>query len=417
MDGDTLSRVFREESGRALATVARMVGDLSLAEDAVQEAFAEAIRSWPDSGVPNNPGAWITTVARNRALDRLRRESLRGDKEHDAARLVPPPDEEEVWPVRDDQLRLMFTCCHPALSSESQVALTLRLVAGLRPAEIARLFLAPEPTVSQRLSRAKAKIRTAGIPFRVPPDHLLPERTPQVLACIYLVFTEGYSATSGDTAIRDELCEEALRLGRLLCELMPDEGEAWALMALMLFHDSRRAQRTDAAGDLVPLECQDRRRWDRAKIEEGVVCLRAARRRGGGPYSAQATIAAAHATAPNWEATDWGTVVAGYDELAAYGDSPAVRLNHAVAVSFRDSPDAGLAEVDALAGEPRLARTHTLHATRADLLRRAGRPAEASVEYRAAIGLAANEPTRRFLTRRLTEVDGETAARQIRPRG
>ncbi|MDV7090670.1 sigma-70 family RNA polymerase sigma factor [Rhodococcus sp. IEGM 248] len=411
MDGDTLSRVFREESGRALATVARMVGDLSLAEDAVQEAFAEAIRSWPEAGLPKNPGAWITTVARNRALDRLRRESLRGDKEHDAARLVPPPDEEEVWPVRDDQLRLMFTCCHPALSPESQVALTLRLVAGLRPAEIARLFLAPEPTVSQRLSRAKSKIRTAGIPFRVPPDHLLPERTPQVLACIYLVFTEGYSATSGDTAIRDELCEEALRLGRLLCELMPDEGEAWALTALMLFHDSRRAQRTDVVGDLVPLEEQDRRRWDRAKIEEGVVCLQAARRRGGGPYGAQATIAAAHATAPIWAATDWNAVVAGYDELGTYGDSPAVRLNRAVAVSFRDGPDAVLAELDALAGEPKLARTHTVHATRADLLRRAGRPAEASAEYRAAIGLAANEPTRRFLARRLAEVDSENGAR------
>ncbi|AQA21425.1 RNA polymerase sigma factor, sigma-70 family protein [Rhodococcus sp. MTM3W5.2] len=264
--------MFRAESGRAIATVARLVGDLSLAEDAVQEAFAEAMRSWPRTGMPANPGAWITTVARNRALDRLRRESLRGNKELDAARLFPPT-EEEVWPVRDDQLRLIFTCAHPALAPQAQVALMLRLVCGLTVAEIARAFLQPEPTVSQRLTRAKSKIRTAAIPFRLPPEHLLPERVPQVLACIYLVFTEGYSATSGSSAIRDELCEEAIRLGRLLCELMPDEPEAWALLALMLLQDSRRGSGSP------PTERPDR---SRSRTARGGIA--AGSRRGCGPW-------------------------------------------------------------------------------------------------------------------------------------
>jgi RNA polymerase sigma-70 factor, ECF subfamily len=277
-----IERVYRAEFPRAVATVARIVGDVGLAEDAVQQAFADALRAWPIRGRPDNPGAWITTAARNRALDRLRREASRDAKESDANRVAPPEVEPDLSPLPDDQLRMIFTCCHPALSPESQVALTLRLVCGLRTSEIARAFMQSEATVAQRLSRAKTKIRQAHVPLRVPPANLLPERTPQVLACIYLVFSEGYFATAGSNAIRDELCSDAIYLGRLMCELMPEESEAHALLALMLLDDSRRAQRS-RSDELVPLEEQDRSRWDHAMIAEGMGCLlSAARRLGGG---------------------------------------------------------------------------------------------------------------------------------------
>ncbi|MEV0028270.1 sigma-70 family RNA polymerase sigma factor [Nocardia sp. NPDC050793] len=398
--------VYRAEFGRALATVARMVGDIALAEDAVQEAFADALRTWPERGTPVNPGAWITTAARHRALDRLRRESARAGKEQDAVAAQAPIEEAEVSPVPDDQLRMIFTCCHPALSRQSQVALTLRLVCGLRTAEIARAFLQPEHTVAQRLSRAKAKIRQAGIPLRVPRAHLLPERMPPVLACVYLVFTEGYFATSGPSAVRDELCDEAIRLGRLLCGLLPGEPEALALLALMLLQDSRRGQRRSADGDLVPLEDQDRSAWDHGAIRAGLTCLvSAAADGGGGSYLAQARIAAAHATAPGWADTDWSAIVESYDELLRYSASPAVRVNRAVAVGFSRGFDAGLAALDEVADDPRLAGTHLVPATRADLLRRAGRRREAADSYRAAWDVAGNEQVRRFLARRLAEVE------------
>ncbi|MGW0246849.1 RNA polymerase sigma factor [Nocardia goodfellowii] len=406
-----IDAVYRAEFGRALATLVRLVGDIGLAEDAVHEAFADALRSWPEHGLPSNPGAWITTAARHRALDRLRRESSRAAKEQDAVRLdrngYPAPDEElEMSPVADDQLRMIFTCCHPALSAESQVALTLRLVCGLRTAEIARAFLQPEHTVAQRLTRAKAKIRQAGIPLRVPPAHLLPERLPAVLSCVYLVFSEGYFATSGSSAVRDELCEEAIRLGRLLCGLLPAEPEARALLALMLLNDSRRDQRRSGTGELVPMEEQDRTRWNRPAIESGLRCLISAAARGhSGPYLAQARIAAAHAVAPSWEQTDWRAIVSAYDELARYTRSPAVQVNRAVAIAFRDGFDAGSAALDAVADHPRLAGSHQVAATRADLCRRAGRYAEAAEHYRQAIASAGNEQVRRFLIRRLAEVE------------
>ena len=415
--GAEVEWTFRRESGRALATVARLVGGLDLAEDAVQEAFVEALRTWPERGVPANPGAWITTTARNRALDRMRRETRRGGLEDAATRDGGAPGGtcgdgvEEVLPVADDQLRLIFTCCHPALAPAAQVALTLRLVCGLRTAEIARAFLQPEATVAQRLVRAKAKVRTAGIPLRVPPDHLLPERVPTVLACIYLVFTEGYAATAGQVLVRGELCDEAIRLARLTHELMPDEPEVEAMLALLLLQDSRRATRLDGAGELVPLDEQDRTRWDRTRILEGVDHLRRAGRRSapgsGGPYLAQAAVAAAHATASSWQATDWSAVVAAYDELARLTPSPVVALNRAVAVGFRDGPDAGLAVVDAVADDPRLARSHLVAAVRADLLRRAGRRAPAQEAYREALERVGTEPERRFLLRRLVEVGGD----------
>ncbi|WP_280343185.1 RNA polymerase sigma factor [Nocardia abscessus] len=399
----TIDAVYRAEFGRALATVARTVGDIGLAEDAVQEAFADAVRTWPERGLPSNPGAWITTAARNRALDRLRRESVRAAKEYDAVRTRAPNEEDEVSAVPDDQLRMIFACCHPALARPAQVALTLRLVCGLRTAEIARAFLQPEHTVAQRLTRAKAKIRQAGIPLRVPPAHLMPERVPGVLACVYLVFTEGYSATAGPTAVRDELCEEAIRLGRLLCRLLPNESEARALLALMLLQDSRREQRRRADGESVPLEEQDRSRWDRAMIRAGLACLRSAETDGAGPYLVQARIAAAHATAPSWARTDWHAIVAGYDELLRLTPSPAVSVNRAVAVGFSRGFDAGLAALDEIARDPRLTGSHVIPATRADLLRRSGRRREAARNYRAALELAGNDQVRRFLARRLAE--------------
>ena len=397
-----------------LATLARQLGVLDAAEDAVQDAFVEAMRTWPRRGVPDNPGAWITTTARNRALDRARRESRREAKEKAAmgARPDPEPSEPpnpfvpgaEAEPA-DDQLRLIYTCCHPALAPAAQVALTLRLVCGLQTAEIARAFLQPEATVAQRLVRAKAKIRTAAIPFRVPPAHLLPERLPPVLACIYLVFSEGYAATAGDELVRRELCDEAIRLGRLAVELMPDEPEARGLLALLLMQDSRRDSRVSAGGDLVLLEDQDRSRWDHGRIAEGTAELeRALLRRRPGPYQLQAAIAGLHATATSWADTDWPQIAALYGELARMSPSPVVELNRAVAVAFTEGPAVGLGVVDAVSDDPRLARTHLLPATRADLLRRLGRRGEAAEAYRAALALARTGPERAFLRRRLDEV-------------
>jgi RNA polymerase sigma-70 factor (ECF subfamily) len=406
-------RTFRAESGRALATLARHLGDIGAAEDAVQEAFVEAMRTWTTRGIPRNPGAWITTTARNRALDRLRREARRPEKEEAAVRERPdglggadgPDGPYEVHPVADDQLRLVFTCCHPALAPAAQVALTLRLVCGLQTAEIARAFLQPEPTVAQRLVRAKAKIRDAAIPFRVPPAHLLPERLPLVLACVYLVFSEGYAATAGDELVRRELCDEGVRLARLVVELMPDEPEARGLLALVLLQDARRPARLSPAGDLVLLEDQDRSAWDRDRIAEGVRHLERARRRSRtGPYQLQAAVAAAHSTAATWEDTDWRHIAALYAGLATLAPSPVVELNRAVAVAFADGPAAGLRVLDAVAGDPRLGRTHQLAATRADLLRRLGRRDEAAAAYGEALTLVGTAPERAFLERRLAEV-------------
>ncbi|MCA1008590.1 sigma-70 family RNA polymerase sigma factor [Rhodococcus hoagii] len=399
-----LTRVFREESGRALATVAGLVGDIAIAEDAVQDAFTEALRTWPVDGTPRRPGAWITTVARNRAIDRLRRERLRGDREVDAFRQKSEEVDEEVPSVADDQLRLIFTCCHPALSAESQVALTLRLVCGLTTAEIARAFLQPESTVGQRLSRAKSKIRNAGIPLRLPSDEQFPERLPVVLACVYLVFTEGYSATAGESAVRAELCDEALRLGRLLCELVPTEPEVWGLSALMCLQDSRRGTRVDATGRAVPLDEQNRGRWNRERISEGLACLTFAGESGGGRYALEASIAAAHAVAPTFADTDWVGIVGAYDRLLALRESPAVRINRAVAVSFRDGPDVGLRVVDELDSRDAVRLGHVVAAVRADLLRRAGRTSEAAGEYRRAVALTRNASSRLFLERRLAEL-------------
>ncbi|NEW52098.1 sigma-70 family RNA polymerase sigma factor [Nocardia cyriacigeorgica] len=400
-----LDDVYRAEFGRAVATLVRLTGDIGLAEDAVQEAFADALRTWGRAGRPDNAGAWITTAARHRALDRLRRESSRDARELAAAQLVPDNEEPDVSSIADDQLRMIFTCCHPALAPESRVALTLRLVCGLRTAEIARAFLQSESTVAQRLSRAKAKIRNAAIPLRVPPEHLLPERTPAVLSCIYLVFTEGYFATSGPDAVRDELCDEAIRLGTLLCALLPGEPQARALLALMLLTDSRRSARHGRDGELLPLEEQDRGRWNRTAIRAGLSCLVSAAENGGaGKYLAQARIAAAHAIAPSWERTDWAVVVAAYDDLSVCAWTPAVMVNRAVAVGFRDGPDAGLEALDEIADHPRLAGGHLVPATRADLLRRSGRCREAAVHYRTALASVGNDPAARFLRRRLAEV-------------
>jgi RNA polymerase sigma-70 factor, ECF subfamily len=400
-------RTFRAESGRALATLSRLLGDIGAAEDAVQEAFVEAMRTWPLRGIPRNPGAWITTTARNRALDRLRREARRPGKEEAAVREGADPFVDPVHPVADDQLRMVFTCCHPALAPASQVALTLRLVCGLQTAEIARAFLQPEATVAQRLVRAKAKIRDAAIPFRVPPAHLLPERLPLVLACVYLVFSEGYAATAGDELVRRELCDEGVRLARLVVELMPDEPEARGLLALVLLQDARRPARLSPSGDLVLLEDQDRSAWDRTRIAEGLGHLDRARRRARtGPYQLQAAIAAAHSTAPTWDATDWSHIAALYAGLATLAPSPVVELNRAIAVAFADGPAAGLRILDAVAGDPRLGRTHQLAATRADLLRRLGRRDEAAAAYRQALALVGTAPERAYLERRLAAVSG-----------
>ncbi|MBB3607026.1 RNA polymerase sigma-70 factor (ECF subfamily) [Mycolicibacterium sp. BK556] len=399
----SLDGIFRREWGPAVAALARWSGDLGIAEDAVQEACAEALRSWSRDGMPDNPGGWLVTVARNRATDRLRRESIRPGKE--LAAMQEPADAAVAHRVRDDELRMMFTCAHPALERLSQLALTLRLVSGLTVPEIARALLLTEAAVGQRITRAKHKIRHANIPLRVPPPELLGERTPHVLSCIYSVFTEGYWSTAGPSAIRDELCDEGVRLAGELRTLMPAELEAHALHSLVLLHDSRRSTRIDAAGALVPLEEQDRRRWDRGKVARGLDALRRAEG-STGPYLPQAVIAAAHATAPSWEQTNWVTICRAYDLLVTMTDSPVVRANRALAVGFRDGPEAGLAALDAVAHDSRLVRSNLVSTVRADLLRRAGRPGEAVSEYRKAMELNGSEPGRVFLRRRIAECGG-----------
>jgi RNA polymerase sigma-70 factor, ECF subfamily len=409
-----VDRLFREESGRAVATLIRLTGDFDLAEEAVQEAFVVALERWPRDGLPANPGAWITITARNRAIDRLRRAkvlaakqpAIRRQAEFDAELAAVEPDaEDEMSPIADDRLRLVFTCCHPALPIEAQVALTLRTLGGLTTPEIARAFLVPEPTLAQRLVRAKKKIRDAGIPYRVPPDHLLPERLEAVFRVLYLVFNEGYVASSGDALIRRELCAEAIRLGRVLVELMPDEPEALGILALMLLHDARREARVGARGELVLLEDQDRARWDRARIDEGSALVeRALRMRRPGPYQVQAAIAAVHDEAGSAAQTDWVQIALLYDRLSELDPSPVVELNRAVAVAMVDGPARGLELLDGIEAEGELADYHLLHAARADLLRRLDRRSEASVAYRRALDLAGNEAERSFLARRLTEV-------------
>lgn len=396
-----LARVFREEWGRSVAVLARATGDLALAEDAVQDAFATALERWPD-GAPRNPGAWILTVARNRALDRLRRERTLARKTELLARLeeVSLPDDMSALP--DERLALMFACCHPALPSDVRVPLTLRMVGGLSTAEIARAFLVPEPTLSQRLVRAKRKIREAGIPLAVPADHDLPERLRSVLAVLYLVFNEGYASTAGDNLVRNDLCDEAIRLAKLLAVSMPDEPEALGLLALMLLHDSRREARTGGDGELVLLEEQDRGRWNRAQIEEGKRLLeRALSFRRPGPYQLQAAIAAVHASAARPEETDWPQIAALYRELVLVDPSPVVELNRAVAVAMATRPEEGLALVERIQG---LDRYHLLHAARADLLRQSGRRKEAAAAYERALALAPSPVERAFLQRRLSEV-------------
>jgi RNA polymerase sigma-70 factor, ECF subfamily len=407
-----VAEAFREEWGRVVATLIRTTGDWDLAEECAQQAFERALETWPRDGIPRRPGAWLTTTARNLARDRLRRTAVGASKMREVAMLhcneEAGHDANDESGVQDDRLRLIFTCCHPALRLEARVALTLRTLAGLTTAEIARAFLVSEATMAQRLVRAKRKILNAGIPYRVPPAHLLPERTGGVLAVLYLLFNEGYSASAGTDLVREGLSSEAIRLARTLARLMPDEPEALGLLALMLLHDARRDSRVNEAGELVPLEEQDRALWNREAVAEGLGLLAAAMRLGSpGPYQLQAAIAACHATAPEAADTDWAEISRLYGELARLVPSPVVELNRAVAVAMAEGPTTGLALIEELEASGKLQGYHLLPATRADLLRRLGRRIDAVSAYEEALELAATDAERRYIARRLAEVTGQ----------
>jgi len=400
LPADEIERYFRREYGRTVATLVRSFGDIDVAEEAVQDAFLVAVDRWPVTGLPPNPGAWITTTARNRAIDHLRREASRHDRHAQAALLHQREPPEPVGPVKDDRLRLIFTCCHPALAPSAQVALTLRLLGGLQTTEIARAFLVPEATMAQRLVRTKRKIAAAGIPYRIPGDAELPDRLRAVLAVVYLVFNEGYSASGGETLVREDLCAEAIRLARLLAELMPDEPEVLGLLALLLLTHSRRAARTTSDGSLVLLPDQDRSRWDRALVEEGQELVRRCLRRNRpGPYQLQAAINAVHSDAASAAETDWSQILRIYDDLLDLTPTPVVALNRAVAVAEVHGPAAALAAVDKLD----LGSYHLFQATRADLLQRLGRYAEAAEAYAAALPIATNAAQRALLESRRRE--------------
>jgi RNA polymerase sigma-70 factor (ECF subfamily) len=408
---EAVERVYRSESRRVLATLIRLLGDFDLAEEALHDAFAAAVQQWPEKGVPANPRTWLVSAGRFKAIDRERRRLKHADA-RDAIvdafdlRNTPPPDVDDES-LDDDWLRLIFTCCHPALSDDARIALTLREVCDLTTEQVARAFLSTPPTIAQRIVRAKAKIRDAGIPYAIPTRADMPERLDAVLHVVYLVFNEGYSATSGDAVVRSDLTREAIRLARLLLDLMPDEGEIRGLLALMLLHDSRRDTRTTADGDLVLLADQDRRLWDRGEIEEGLALVRQALRAPRyGSYAVQAAIAALHAQAPTAAETDWSEIAGLYDVLLGIDASPVVELNRAVAIAMRDGPEAGLALVDAIVAGGSLDRYHLAHAARADLLARLGRSDEAATAYERALRLASQAPERRFIERRIAEVRG-----------
>jgi RNA polymerase sigma-70 factor (ECF subfamily) len=406
---DTIEAVYRSESRRVLATLIRLLGDFDLAEEALHDAFMEAVRVWPRDGVPGNPRAWLVSTGRFKAIDGLRRRTrfdaaLAELADHLDRRAAEAADSEDGGDLEDDRLRLVFTCCHPSLPADARVALTLREVCGLTTEEIARAFLTGAPTIAQRIVRAKQKIRDAQIPYHVPSREDLPERLDGVLHVVYLVFNEGYSASSGESLTRHDLSSEAIRLARLLVELLP-EPEAIGLLALMLLHDSRRAARTSTAGEIVLLEEQDRSAWNRDQISEGVALVeRALHSRRVGPFTIQAAIAAVHAEAAEAGATDWPQIVGLYDVLSRIDPSPVVALNRAAAVAMRDGPSAGLVLIDAILSSGELGDYHLAHSARADLCRRLGRTAEARASYERALGLARAEPARRFLQRRLREL-------------